>query len=85
MNKISSVLFALAAEFEKYQRVDMAELRPYVPGEDLKGVSISEADLKAGSPKPGDMVARNPKNYDDTWLVAKEYFEDNFDLAEADH
>ena len=42
-------------------------------------VSISDADLKAGSPKIGDMVARNPKNHLDQWLVAKQYFEDNFE------
>lgn len=42
-------------------------------------VSISDADLKAGSPKIGDMVARNPKNYIDQWLVSKQYFEDNFE------
>jgi uncharacterized protein YozE (UPF0346 family) len=25
------------------------------------------------------MIARNPKNHDDQWLVAKQYFEDNFE------
>lgn len=42
-------------------------------------VSISDEDLKAGSPKIGDMVARNPKNHLDQWLVAEEYFKDNFE------
>ena len=42
-------------------------------------VSISEEDLKAGSPKIGDMIARNPKNHADMWLVAQKYFEDNFE------
>ena len=42
-------------------------------------VSISDADLKTGSPKIGDMVARNPKNHLDQWLIAKQYFEDNFE------
>ena len=44
-------------------------------------VSISEADLENGSPKIGDMIARNPKNHLDQWLVAKQYFEDNFEEA----
>ena len=44
-------------------------------------VSISDADLANGSPKIGDMIARNPENHDDQWLVAKDYFEANF--AEA--
>ena len=29
--------------------------------------------------KPGDMIARNPKNHDDQWLVAAAYFADNFE------
>jgi len=47
-------------------------------------VSISEEDIKAGSPKLGDMIARNPKNYEDQWLVAKAYFEDNLESAEQE-
>lgn len=42
-------------------------------------VSISDEDLKNGSPKLGDMIARNPSNHKDQWLVAKEYFEKNFE------
>lgn len=65
--------------FMKYRRVQIAELRPYVPGEDLERVSISAPDKEAGSPKLGDMIARNPKNHDDQWLVAMQYFADNFE------
>lgn len=42
-------------------------------------VSISAEDAKAGSPKAGDMIARNPKNNADQWLVAAAYFADNFE------
>jgi len=42
-------------------------------------VSISVEDLANGSPKIGDMIARNPKNHNDQWLIAKQYFEDNFE------
>jgi hypothetical protein len=42
-------------------------------------VSISDVDLQNGSPKTGDMIARNPKNHLDQWLVAEEYFKDNFE------
>lgn len=42
-------------------------------------VSISDADLKGGSPKIGDMIARNPKNHKDQWLIAKDYFTENFE------
>lgn len=42
-------------------------------------VSISDVDLLNGSPKIGDMIARNPKNHLDQWLVAEKYFNDNFE------
>src|SRR5215471_16469706 len=66
-------------EFREYRRKQIAELRPYQPGEDIGGVSISAADKEAGSPKAGDMIARNPKNRADKWLVAAQYFADNFE------
>lgn len=70
--------------FKQYRRKQIAELRPYEAGETLSDlVSVSPADKDAGSPKPGDMIARNPKNHDDQWLVAAAYFADNFESAEA--
>jgi hypothetical protein len=62
-----------------YKRKGVFELRPYQNGEELVGVSISDADLKNGSPKVGDMIARNPNDHSDQWLVAKKYFEDNLE------
>ena len=54
-------------------------MRPYSRGEDLSFISISESDRNNGSPKEGDMIARNPKNHDDQWLVNDQYFKDNFE------
>ena len=71
------------SEFKEYRRSQVAELRPYVLGEVLAGVSISAPDKEAGSPKAGDMIARNPKNHDDQWLVAAQYFADNFEARDA--
>jgi len=69
-------------EFKQYRRKQIAELRPFNEGEELHpNISISQADKDAGSPKIGDMIARNPKNHADQWLVAKQYFEDNFEEA----
>lgn len=62
-----------------FRRKENAELRPYVPGEDLSGVSISGEDKRQGSPLPGDWIARNPKNHADQWLVAAAYFAANFE------
>jgi hypothetical protein len=71
-------------DFKQYRRKQIAELRPYAPGEFLYEVSISPEDLKAGSPKAGDMIARNPKNHADKWLVAARYFADNFEPINAE-
>lgn len=70
--------------FKKYRRTQIAEMRPYDPiSRDrfglLETISVSDVDAKAGSPKGGDMIARNPKNHDDQWLVAAQYFADNFE------
>ncbi len=65
--------------FKEYRRTAIAEMMPWQEGFDMKNISVSEEDKKAGSPKDGDMIARNPKNHNDKWLVAKQYFEDNFE------
>lgn len=65
--------------FRQYRRSQIAEIRPYVLGESMEGVSISAPDKAAGSPKAGDMIAQNPKNHADKWLVAAQYFADNFE------
>lgn len=70
------------SDFIKYRRSQIGELRPYLPGEPMSGVSISAPDAEAGSPKAGDMIARNPKNHADQWLVAAKYFADNFEPVE---
>ena len=66
--------------FKQYRRTQIAEMRPYEAGEQLShSVSISAPDKGAGSPKVGDMIARNPANHDDQWLVAAAYFAANFE------
>ena len=65
--------------FKYYRRKQIAHLRPYIEDEELANVSISDEDKKAGSPMIGDMIARNPKNHKDQWLVAEQYFMDNFE------
>lgn len=80
------------SEFKQYRRKQIAELRPVTIDEieyfrnngilkTPRGhtIMISEVELANGSPKKGDMIARNPKNHDDQWLVAEQYFNDNFE------
>ena len=67
-------------EFKQYRRKGLAEMRPYVPGEDLSGVSVSKEDDPLNDL---GMISRNPKNHADKWYVAKKYFEDSFERAGA--
>jgi len=65
---------AIMSGFTQYRRSHVAELRPYVEGDNcLSPWNISEYDQARGSPKLGDMIARNPKNHEDQWLVAAKY------------
>lgn len=75
----NTVTEGIMSEFKQYQRTAIAEMRPYIDGEKLpENVSISQVDLDNGSPKFGDMIARNPQNHNDQWLVAADYFSENF-------
>ena len=65
--------------FKQYRRTQIAEMAKWSPDFDMTNVSISVPDREAGSPKEGDMIARNPKNHADQWLVAAQYFADNFE------
>jgi len=66
---------SLKSPWKQYRRKGLSEMRPFVEGETLDTkVSISEADLKNGSPKKGDMIARNPINHEDQWLVTEDYY-----------
>ena len=79
------------SEFKGYARKGEIKLRPVTQEEielgsdnliEKVGVSISPEDVVAGSPKEGDMIAVNPENNLDLWLVNKEYFEKNYSLLE---
>lgn len=65
--------------YKQYRRKQIAELADWTPDFDMTSVSISEPDKANGSPKDGDKIARNPKNHADLWLVAAQYFTDNFE------
>ena len=73
--------------FKQYTRKAISELRPVTPEEIDKGlqylnaqqISVASVDICNGSPKLGDMIARNPINHLDQWLVAATYFNDNFE------
>jgi hypothetical protein len=68
-------------EFQLYRKKQLQEMRPYVEGESMDAISVSIPDQLAGSPKLGDMIARNPKDHTDQWVVAAKFFEENYEPA----
>lgn len=71
-------------EYKRFARKGIALMCDWVPEMDMTGVSIPEADLKNGCPKIGDMIAVNPKNPDDRWLIEEQYHKDNFTPIDED-
>lgn len=68
----------VAPPWKRYRRTGLSEMRPYVVGEDLTGISVQSVD----TPADGGMVARNPQNHADQWYVAPQYFRDNLESVE---
>lgn len=64
------------SEWSRYVRKGYSEMRKYVEGEDMTGISISDEDAVAGL--TGGYVARNPENHKDQWFVAKAWVEANY-------
>lgn len=62
-------------EWTLHQKKQPQEMRPYLPGEDLSGISVNKED----SPDLGGWIARNPKNHNDQWYVAKQFYADNYE------
>ena len=52
-------------------------MRPYVPGEDLTGISFSAED----TPEEGGMIAMNPTDPDDKWYVSKGFFLEHYEAV----
>ena len=69
--------------FKQYRRSQTDEMMPWSSEMPMEEISVSAPDKAAGSPKTGDMIARNPKNHADKWLVAAQYFADNFEPMES--
>ncbi len=57
-----------------YRKKSIQAMRPYVPGEDLTGVSVSVED----TPELGGMIAIGADN-DARWYVSKRFFEENYE------
>jgi hypothetical protein len=65
-----------------YKKRGTVEARLFSEGEELpKGCSVSQKDKDGGSPKGGDWIARDRDNPEDTWLISRKFFEDNYERA----
>lgn len=71
------------SKIKYYRKKAIQPMIPWEPGMDVDDVSISLADAQAGSPKEGDMIAFNPNDETDRWLVAADYVAANYEEVEA--
>jgi len=62
-----------------YRKKELQELHPWTPDMPMELVSISAADVDKGSPKDGDMLACNPDDPCDWWLIEEKFFKDNYE------
>lgn len=76
--------------FKQYKRKGLSEMVSVTEfienGGDLSKVSVSPPDILLHKENPDEFnlgyVARNPKNHEDKWYVAKKYFDDNLEAVE---
>jgi hypothetical protein len=59
--------------WQEYIQHSRKIMRPYIPGEDLTGISVNKED----TPEAGGYIARNPDNHADQWYVSPAYFAKN--------
>jgi hypothetical protein len=62
-----------------YRKTGFAEMRPFVPGEDLIGISVTPGVV----PKAGDWIARDPLNHRDQWHITSDFFDRNYEECET--
>lgn len=71
----------LNVTLEMFRKKECTPMFPWDESISMENVSVSDADKKNGSPKPGDMIACNGSDLSDRWLVPKDYFEANYTPA----
>jgi len=66
------------SSFKPYCKRTIQWLRPYIPGEDLAGISVNAVD----TPEAGGMIAMNADNPKDQWYVGKDFYQANYEPAQ---
>ena len=67
------------SEFKKYRAKKIIEIRPYVEDENITKIRLSSEDWFNGSPKLGDMIARDSERHSDQWLISKKTFDNDYE------
>jgi len=68
------------SEFTEYNRTGSVQIRPYISGEIIIGISVSEADK---GNLEGGYIARDSDNHKDRWFVSASFFAKNYAAATA--
>lgn len=74
-------------QFKQYRRTGLSEMVPFSEfiGQDMSNLSVSEADKQLSNEEfEKGYIARNPKNHNDMWYVAKKYFDENLEPVDGD-
>lgn len=64
-----------------YRKKALLYARPWMPGEDISNIAILPEDAAAHSPKSGDMIVYNPADQNEQWLVERNKFGVQYQLA----
>jgi len=66
-----------SSRWKTYRKTAVQEMRDYILGEDLTGVSVAPGE----TPKEGGKIARD--NRGSFWYVSPEFIKDNYELTDA--
>jgi hypothetical protein len=64
----------------QHYQPESQEMRPYVPGEDLTGITVSDGDSTEG----GGWIARNKDDDSDRWFVPTLFYDANYSAIPDD-
>ena len=65
------------AIWKKYRKTALQEMRDYIPGEDLTGISVAPGE----TPKESGKIARD--NQGSQWYVSPEFMAENYELDDG--
>ena len=76
---IHRIFYRESTEIQKWKPyISAVMMRPYIVGEDLSGISVSNCDF----PREGGMIAQNTNHPRVMWYVARKHFEKNYKPGE---